>query len=430
MRCLPVFTLAALALVAGSACSRGPCTAGDGPVFRVYGPQDSHRLGGTDPLAFSSIQAALDVAEPGSTVCVGQGLWREEIRLEIPEVRLVGSGPELTRLQPLVTTEDPRESLATVLTLLGSDQHVEALRVEGAAVGIHLAPGSSASVVDVELVANQVGLFADDATDLTLEDSRILRNTDVGIHIQSTSRTGPAFFATGIEVAGNGAMDTSLVGGLYSEAPLHIVSSFFRDNTGTEAADLMVKGSFSGQDLRIERTFHTGGAPRIRATGPLWLDATEIALDSATGIEAECAGDALALVNVAISTLATSSAAPPLVMDECQATLVHLTVAHLGPESASAALEASGGDLRIENSAFAGFLEIATGSSPVEEVGSFVGSVLDAALIRPFPTATILRPQHDSPLVDGGISTSLEEDLHGRPRTLGPAPDIGAYERQ
>jgi hypothetical protein len=117
-------------------------------------------------------------------------------------------------------------------------------------------------------------------------------------------------------------------------------------------------------------------------------------------------------------------------MDECQATLVHLTVAHLGPESASAALEASGGDLRIENSAFAGFLEIATGSSPVEEVGSFVGSVLDAALIRPFPTATILRPQHDSPLVDGGISTSLEEDLHGRPRTLGPAPDIGAYERQ
>jgi hypothetical protein len=342
----------------------------------------------------------------------------------------VGSGPELTRLQPLVTTEDPRESRATVLTLLGEDQHVEALRVEGAAVGIHLAPGASASVIDVELVANQVGLSAEDATGLTLEDARILRNTDVGIHIQSTSRTGPAFFATHIEVAGNGAMDTSLVGGLYSQAPLHIVSSLFRDNTGTEAADLMVMGSFSGKGLHIERTFHAGGAPRIRATGPLWLEATEIALDSATGIEAECSGDALALVNVAISTLDTANAAPPLVLEDCQATLVHLTVAHLGPESVHAAVEAWGGDLRIENSAFAGFREIATGSSPVEDVGSFVGSVLEAALIRPFPTATILRPQHDSPLVDGGIPTSLGEDLHGRPRTLGPAPDIGAYERQ
>jgi hypothetical protein len=396
----------------------------------VYGPQDSHRLGGTDPLAFSSIQAALDVAEPGATICVGQGLWRGEIHLETPGLRLVGSGPELTRLQPRITTEDPRESQATVLTLFGENQHVEALRVEGAAVGIYVAPGASASVIDVELVANQVGLFAKDALGLTLEDARILRNTDVGIRIQSTSHTGPAFFATHIEVAGNGAMGTSRVGGLASEAPLHIVSSLFRDNTGTEAADLMVEASFSGQDLQIERTFHSGGAPRIRATGPLWLANSEIALDSTTGISASCAGDALALVNVAISTVDTANAATPLVLDDCQATLVHLTVAHLGPESATAAVAASTGDLRIENSAFAGFRQIATGSSSVEGMGNFVGSILDAALIRPFPTATILRPQHDSPLVDAGVSTDLETDLHGRPRPLGPAPDIGAYERQ
>jgi hypothetical protein len=360
---------------------------------------------------------------------VGQGLWREEIQLETPGVRLVGSGPELTRLQPRITTEDPRESRATVLTLLGENQHVEALRVEGAAIGIHVAPGASASVIDVELVANQVGLSANDAAGLALEESRILRNTDVGVRIQSTSSTGSVFFATHIEVAGNGALGTSLVGGLYSEAPLHIVSSLFRDNTGTEAADLLVEASLSGQDLHLERTFHSGGSPRIRATGPLWLTTSEIALDSATGIAADCAGNALALVNVAISTLDTANAAPALLLEDCQTSLVHLTVAHLGPESATSAVEAFGGDLRIENSAFAGFQEIATGSSPVEEVGNFVGSVLEAALIRPFPTATILRPQHDSPLVDGGVSTSVEVDLHGRPRPLGSAPDIGAYER-
>jgi len=342
----------------------------------------------------------------------------------------VGSGPELTRLQPLVTTEDPRESRATVLTLLEEGQHVEALRIEGAAVGLSLSPGASASVVDVELVANQVGLSAVDALDLTLEDARILRNTEVGIHIQSTSSAGSPFYASHIEVAGNGAMDTSHVGGLYSEAPLHVVSSVFRDNTGTEAGDLLVKGAFSGQGLHLDRAFHSGGAPRIRTTGPVWLDATEFALDSATGIEADCNGDALALVNVAISTLNTASAAPPLVLADCQATLVHLTLAHLGSESAETAVEAEGGDLRVENSAFAGFREISSGSSPARDVGSFVGTVLDAALIRPFPTATILRPQQDSPLIDGGIATSIEEDLHGGPRTLGSAPDIGAYERK
>jgi hypothetical protein len=91
------------------------------------------------------------------------------------------------------------------------------------------------------------------------------------------------------------------------------------------------------------------------------------------------------------------------------------------------------GDIRVENSAFIGFESWLFDSGETREVeveALFFGSIVEAQLVRPFADETRLEPQLDSPLLDGGVDSSVTWDLRGLARPAGAAPDIGAYERQ
>ena len=54
--------------------------------------------------------------------------------------------------------------------------------------------------------------------------------------------------------------------------------------------------------------------------------------------------------------------------------------------------------------------------------------IADAHLMAPLDIEPDLRPQPDSPLIDAATESRTTTDIDGRPRPLGAAPDIGAYE--
>src|SRR3954453_10802214 len=51
-------------------------------------------------VAGESIQAAIDAAPPGATVCVGPGIYRENLLIAKDGITLKGAGPEKTILEP------------------------------------------------------------------------------------------------------------------------------------------------------------------------------------------------------------------------------------------------------------------------------------------------------------------------------------------
>ena len=51
-------------------------------------------------VAGHSIQAAIDLAPTGATVCVGPGIYRENLLISKDGITLKGAGPEKTILQP------------------------------------------------------------------------------------------------------------------------------------------------------------------------------------------------------------------------------------------------------------------------------------------------------------------------------------------
>ena len=87
-------------------------------------------------------------------------------------------------------------------------------------------------------------------------------------------------------------------------------------------------------------------------------------------------------------------------------------------------------DLTLENSALVHFEEPI--SWEIDEPllsNNFDGTLQEAALLSPLGAQPNLRPQRDSPLVDGAHDLGLQRDVEGWNRPLGGAPDIGAYER-
>jgi pectin methylesterase-like acyl-CoA thioesterase len=51
-------------------------------------------------VAPNSIQDAIDAAAPGATVCVGEGVYPENLLINKDGITLIGDGPEKTVLVP------------------------------------------------------------------------------------------------------------------------------------------------------------------------------------------------------------------------------------------------------------------------------------------------------------------------------------------
>jgi hypothetical protein len=111
---------------------------------------------------------------------------------------------------------------------------------------------------------------------------------------------------------------------------------------------------------------------------------------------------------------------PLLSFDDCTGRLVHATfLDHSGGQPLALSLTGEG-LFEVSNSAFIG-VEPLEGELAREGV-NFVGTKDEAGLS---PT---LLPKPGSPLVDQGEELGVIADIQGRPRPVGPAPDVGAFE--
>ena len=411
-------------------CSDGPCADVDGPVLFAWDNSVDHRLEGTNPLAFDTIGAAVDAATPGTTICISSGIWQEEISVSKPDVHLRGAGSERTIIEPRYPFSDPRDSQATVVEINASGVSLEGVQLRGAQTGLRLTNASDTRLRDVQLRTNTVGLHGTSLQGLTAENLSLVRNTSIGALIEGNSDEPSPLLLTDLRVEGNGQKGVSSVGGIRSSHPLVLTRAHFQDNTGTEAGDLLTQG-LDAVDLHVGQPFAPGASPRFVLRGETLIQEAVVHL-LGDGLQIDCEGESLTMINTAISDGDTSEESPALLtLHDCQGDLQHLTLAKLVGAQRGTGLALHGEtDLFLENSALVHFEDPI--SWELDEPGlanNFEGTLQEAALLSPLGAQPNLRPQRDSPLVDGARDLGLQRDVEGWNRPLGGAPDIGAYER-
>ena len=427
---LPLFGVL-LGLGALSGCSDGPCSEVDGPVLFAWDNSVDHRLEGTNPLAYDTIGEALEAASPGTTVCISSGIWQEEISITKPDIHLRGAGSERTIIEPRYPFSDPRDSQATVIKVNAEGVSIEGVQLRGADTGLRLKPGSTTQLRDVDLRTNTVGLHATFIGSLIAEELSLVRNTEIGGLIQGESGDLSPLLLTDLRVEGNGQRGVSSVGGIRSSHPLVLTRAHFQDNTGTDAGDLHTR-DLDAIDLHVGQPFSTGSSPRIVLRGETLIQEAVIHLFGG-GIQVDCEGERISMVNTAVSDGDTSFSSEPLLsLEDCQGDLQHLTLAKLVGDQRGTGLKLRGeSELTVENSALVHFDEaIAWDLREPLRYNNFEGSLQEAALLSPLGAQPNLRPQRDSPLIDGAEDLGLQRDVEGWNRPLGSAPDVGAYERR
>ena len=71
-----------------------------GLIFTAFGRAAPNPACTVQVTAPQSIQAAIDAAPPGATVCVGEGIYPENLLINKDDITLMGAGPEKTVLVP------------------------------------------------------------------------------------------------------------------------------------------------------------------------------------------------------------------------------------------------------------------------------------------------------------------------------------------
>ena len=411
-------------------CSDGPCADVEGPVLFAWDNSVDHRLEGTNPLAYDTIGGAVDAAVPGTTICISSGIWQEEISISKPDVHLRGAGSERTIIEPRYPFSDPRDSQATVIEILSPGVSLEGLQLRGAQTGLRLNASTQTQLRDVQLRTNTVGLHATSIDGLVAEGLTLVRNTEIGGLFEGDPTESGSLLLTDLRVEGNGQRGVSSVGGIRSSHPLVLTRAHFQDNTGIDASDLSTRG-LDAVDLHVGQPFSSGSAPRLVLRGETLIQEALIHF-LGDGMSIDCEGESLTVINAAISDGDTSPAGPALLsIKDCRGDLQHLTLAKLVGEQRGTGLMLHGEtDLTLENSALVHFEEAI--SWDLQEPllsNNFEGTLQEAALLSPLGAQPNLRPQRDSPLVDGARDIGLQRDVEGWNRPLGGAPDIGAYER-
>ena len=422
-----------LLLTALVACVDDPCANLEGPRLWVFGSGSEARLEGHDARTFGSLSDALEAAEDGTNVCVAPGVYRETLTLEGHGVGVYGAGPDLVVIEPLACLEDPRNDDTPLVRVTGAGSTVSGMTIRGGGIGVQLDADAGGVLRDLVVVENRLGIVSDDPHELRLQDVEVERNSEQGVRLTARGLEPPTIQVVGGRIAGNGHPDNSTVGGLSAEHDLYLEDVLLRDNAGASGSDVWTTGGISGTGLTLERpVLETPDVPRLRAGNGLELSASTLHVLGSPAAEVSCTDGQLVLENVAIADNA-SGVVPDLVhTNNCGGRVVHTTLVSMGEGTQGSALAFEGsGTVEVVNTAFGGF-EVAVGTNAhrgtLSTEGTFDGGLADIALMRPLASATDLRPQEDSPLVDAGVSTSLTVDLDGHDRSQGSAPDIGAYE--
>ena len=414
-------------LLLALACKQDPCAGIQGPKLFVVAPDHEHRHLSEGDRTFTSIQDALDRAKPGTTICVGDGLYRETPSVFTEDIRLFGGGAGAAIIEP---PGAPRPEDSTVLHLGADDLHVRGFTVRHGSTGVFVEPGTEVLLEELSVEANGVGLLASETGGLTLRELDLERNTRIGLlATASSSNRHETLLIEGGRIVGNGNLKESEVGGLYTDTDLELRNVVVRDNTGQLAGDLRTQGHLSLSQVVVERPATIGGAPRMVAQDGATLRDVRLDTAGSPGLSVSCRDRGLEGSNLALAD--SHGGSPSMRLQGCTGSLLHVTMLDSSGQG-QAALELSGeGQLELANSAVVGFAEVAEerrSNAGLHLGATFVGSAEEAQLLRPLPVDPDLRPQSDSPLVDRGDHLGVEHDLDGRPRPAGEAPDLGAYE--
>ncbi|MCP4804860.1 MAG: hypothetical protein GY913_02600 [Proteobacteria bacterium] len=395
-----------------SACINAPCAGVDGPKLHVS-PQE----GGADLRRFSTIQAALDHAEPGTTICVEEGHYLESPGLFTQGIQLLGAGPD----HVLIETDEETG------VQIGADAFVSGLRIRGASTGVYVAPGVQAELHDLDLAGGRVGILASEPERLALVDVDISETSRVALVITATG--GSAHQGVTIDrgaLLDNGS-ERSEVGGIYSDIAIEIEGTRFSNNRGELAADVLGRRHVTLVDVALEQPT-SSTSPRVVADDGLTALDTVAMTQGTPAFDVRCLASGLDVSNTAVADSVGGTAA--LMAQDCTGRVVHSTFAALDGAPAASVVLSGSGDIEFSNDALVGSTGVEASSldGNLREANLFIGSLSEARLLAPLPAAPDLRPQADSPLVDGGEELGVEQDVDGRPRPSGDAPDIGAYE--
>ena len=124
------------------------------------------------PTRYPTIQAAIDAAQPGDTVFIRAGTYRENLRIEKP-LQLLGED----RLTVWIESQDPEKPVVEV-NLAGGEVEIRGLTVRGGATGFLLRTGTGAGirVEQVRVVGNTVGVWTRGLGSITVRYSLVVDN--------------------------------------------------------------------------------------------------------------------------------------------------------------------------------------------------------------------------------------------------------------
>jgi parallel beta-helix repeat protein len=136
-----------------------------------------------------SIQAAIDVAVPGTTIVVRQGTYRENLEIATDRITLVGSGARLrppATSRPTGCTDPEPPSLVSGICIHGT----RGVKVDGFAIqgfsntGIFVIGGGDTEVTHNRTTGNgEYGIFANSSTNTLIADNRAAGNGEAGIYV-------------------------------------------------------------------------------------------------------------------------------------------------------------------------------------------------------------------------------------------------------
>jgi len=474
--------LLALSLLACDAADL--CAPQPGSVLTLQvSPPGQPLVDDTDPLTFTSIQEALDSSNGSpTTVCVGQGLYYEALRVP-PGVHLLGEGSERVRIRPPNARHIPHpvfvdQALVSLEPDAQGAVRLEGLDIGGAALCVEALGAGRSTLSRVEIGDCGVGVLAS-AGSMSLSAVVVRDSWLWGVDasgLQSIQILGSSLFERN-GASSRPAEDRPVFAGRWLRAPLldeieaggalrlrdvedaWIEEALFQDNWYADGLIVLEGGSTTLVDSALdlgpveegdERSLPGRGPAAVVADGSLVLERVAVRSDGQPLLRAQGSSTTVSISSSAWDGRGTFEERPgapgPVIELDGVASFTGLHMTLLGQNGGPAIQTDAQASLEVVNSIAWGH---ASGQGLVTTDGSSTaGPGIRYSLFEdPSLTGVGMLPSSEPGLADtpapwtpaqvssvrcAGLAGEASSDLHHQPRPFpGEAsPDLGAVQRQ